>query len=658
MHPQPAHYEAGESDRPQRTETRIPESEELFRSVFLASATGIAISTPAGRYLQANAAYCGMLGYTEEELRERDFASLTHPDDLHLNLRLRDEVAAGRSSSFVMEKRYLKKNGETLWTRLSVSAARAAGGEITVLFVVAEDITERKRAEAELQRQQAELRVLLDLVPASLWLKDAHHRIIRLNRRAAEGIGQPVGEIEGKFTREIYPEEVAAAYDASAQAVIDSGLPQLGVVKTWHNREGQVRWIQKDTVPLFDENRKVTGVIVMAQDVTERKQLEEQFLRAQRMEGIGQLAGGIAHDLNNILAPIMMSVDLLKSVTDPTRVQRTLATIEVSARRGADLVKQVLSFARGLTAERIEVQPRDLLHDLETIVRDTFPRDIRLHFSAPEHPWMILADPTQIHQILLNLCINARDAMPHGGSLTVSAANCAHDREGSATEPAGRPGRYVAIAVADTGVGMSAQVLQRIFEPFFTTKGRSGGTGLGLSTVQAIAKSHGGAVRVDSEPGRGTTFTVLLPAVEDASDAGRPPGEVQPGRRGRGETILVVDDEASILTIVGQTLQSFGYRVLTAADGAAAITLYADRRQSIDLVLTDLMMPVMDGAALIHALKHLNPKVRIVASTGLSSNGPLAGIDPASVDRVLIKPYTADTLLNTLRAIFDGAEGT
>jgi PAS domain S-box-containing protein len=654
MHPETAADQRGESERLLRAEAYLHDSEDLFRSVFRASATGIAISTPAGRYLQANAAYCRMLGYTEEELRERDFASLTHPADLHLNLHLRDEVLAGRSDSFVMEKRYLRKNGETVWTRLSVSAARAPAGGITVLFVVAEDITERKRAEAELQRQQTELRVLLDLVPASLWLKDTHHRIVRLNQRAAEGIGKPIEEIEGKSTRELYPEEVAAGYEASAQEVINSGLPQLGILKTWRNREGNLRWIQKDTVPLFDQAGKVTGVIVMAQDVTERKQLEEQFLRAQRMEGIGQLAGGIAHDLNNILTPIMMSIELLKPVTDQMQAQRTLATIEVSARRGADLVKQVLSFARGLSGERIEVQPRQLLNDLETIVQDTFPRDISLHFSTPQTPWTIWADPTQIHQVLLNLCINARDAMPNGGSLTVSADNCILEPTSLASQPQGRGGRYVAIAVTDTGVGMSAEVRARIFEPFFTTKGKSGGTGLGLSTVQAIAKSHRGVVRVESEPGQGTTFKVFLPAVGDSSAAGRLPEDAEPRRRGQGETILIVDDEASILTIVSQTLQFFGYRVLTAADGAAAVALYADRRQTIDLVLTDLMMPVMGGAALIHALKRLNPNVRIVASTGLNSDARLADLDSTSVDRVLVKPYAADTLLNTLRAILDG----
>ncbi len=390
-------------------------------------------------------------------------------------------------------------------------------------------------------------------------------------------------------------------------------------------------------------------------DLTDRKRLEKQFLRAQRMESIGTLAGGIAHDLNNILTPIMMSIELLKASAETPQLQRSVAAIETSTRRGADIVRQVLSFARGMDGERIEIQPKHLLNDLETIIRHTLPKDIRLQFSLAPDPWTIVGDPTQIHQILLNLCVNARDAMPAGGSLTISAENCTLDDHYIAMNPQARAGRYVLISVADTGTGIAPEIIDRIYEPFFTTKEINKSTGLGLSTVMAIVKSHRGIVNVYSEVGQGTTFKVYLPAQESAStaqenlpDEGRLP-------RGKGETILVVDDEASILTITSQTLQAFGYRTVTAADGANGVAVYAEGRQAIAAVITDMMMPVMGGLAMIHALRRINPKVKVVASSGLAGNHAAAELMDTQVDGFMVKPYTAEILLQTLRTALDRA---
>ena len=254
-------------------------------------------------------------------------------------------------------------------------------------------------------------------------------------------------------------------------------------------------------------------------DITDKKKIEAQFMRAQRMESIGTLAGGIAHDLNNILAPIMLSIDVLKTISDNPQAKKILDTIEVSAKRGADIVRQVLSFARGLEGQRIEVQPKHLLKDLENIIKDTFPKDIRLQFSVPKETWTILGDPTQVHQILLNLCVNARDAMPNGGSLTVGVENCVLDEQYAAMNIEAKAGRYVDISVTDSGTGIPREHLDKIFEPFFTTKELNKGTGLGLSTVMAIVKSHGGFVNVYSELGKGTTFKVYLPATEILSEA-------------------------------------------------------------------------------------------------------------------------------------------
>jgi nitrogen-specific signal transduction histidine kinase/CheY-like chemotaxis protein len=399
----------------------------------------------------------------------------------------------------------------------------------------------------------------------------------------------------------------------------------------------------------FEDNPNEGVCFVL--DLSERKKLEHQFLRAQRMESIGTLAGGIAHDLNNILAPITMSIHLLKETATDPMSREILETIEVSAKRGADIVRQVLSFARGLEGERIEVQPKHLLKDLENIIKDTFPRNIRLRFSIPQKPWLIMGDPTQIHQILLNLCVNARDAMPNGGSLTVGVENSTLDDQYAAMNRQSKAGRYVQIHVTDTGTGIPPELIDKIFDPFFTTKEVGQGTGLGLSTVMAIVKSHDGFVNVYSEPGKGTTFKIYLPAVEISNEVGMKETQAINLPRGHGETILVVDDESSILTVTSKTLQSFGYRVLTATDGAEAVAVYLENRNEVAVVLTDMMMPVMDGPATIHALTRINPQVKIIAASGLNTNGDVTKATGIGIKHFLTKPYTAGILLKTIQTV-------
>jgi CheY-like chemotaxis protein len=327
----------------------------------------------------------------------------------------------------------------------------------------------------------------------------------------------------------------------------------------------------------------------------------------------------------------------------------------VSAKRGADIVRQVLSFARGLEGKRIEVQPKHLLKDLEIIIKNTFPKDVRLQFSVPNGIWTILGDPTQVHQILLNLCVNARDAMSNGGSLTVGVENCVLDQQYAAMNIDAKAGNYIIISVTDSGTGIPQDHLDKIFEPFFTTKELNKGTGLGLSAVMAIAKSHGGFVNVYSELGKGTTFKVYLPAMEGSSEARKKSSEKISLPRGKGETILVVDDEASILIVTSQTLEAFGYRVVTAGDGAEALAIYVQHKDEISAVLTDMMMPIMDGAATIQALMRINPAVKIIAASGLAANSGAVKESDGRVKHFLTKPYTAETLLIAMRAILDEA---
>jgi CheY-like chemotaxis protein len=318
-------------------------------------------------------------------------------------------------------------------------------------------------------------------------------------------------------------------------------------------------------------------------------------------------------------------------------------------------VRQVLSFARGAEGERLEIQPKHLLKELEAIIRDTFPKDVRLHFLVDEPIWTILADPTQIHQVLLNLCVNARDAMPNGGSLSVSIKNCVLDEQYASINMGAKAGRYVKLCVTDTGTGIPPGIRDRIFEPFFTTKELNKGTGLGLSTVLAIVKSHGGFINLYSEVGQGSSFNVYLPASALSAYADEPAPAEAVLPRGKGELVLVVDDEPSILTVTTRTLEKFGYRTMTATDGADAVATYAQNKDKISIVLADMMMPIMDGMAMAVALTRINPNIRIVAASGLSKgDGPLRMLG-SSIRGSLVKPFTAETLLTTIRDVLDQA---
>jgi len=389
------------------------------------------------------------------------------------------------------------------------------------------------------------------------------------------------------------------------------------------------------------------AVLNINTDITEKKKIEAHFMRAQRMESIGTLAGGVAHDLNNILTPILMSIDLLKPTAREPEM-KIIAAIEKSAKRGAAIVQQVLSFARGVEGERAELPLRHLLKEIDQIINDTFPKNILLDISIPTDLWTVVGDPNQLHQMLLNLCVNARDAMPRGGRLTIAAENRRLDERDAALNPQAKARRYVILNVTDTGTGIKQEILDKIFEPFFTTKEVGKGTGLGLSMAMGIVKSHGGFINVYSEVGKGTTFHLYLPAVETSAAADRPTQPIA-FSRGHGETILIIDDESPVLEVTGQILQAFGYRIFTATNGAEAVALYKKHQKEIAAILTDMSMPVMDGLSTIQALKGLNPEARIIATSGLHTDESMAKAARFGIKNFLNKPTSAKDLLDTVQ---------
>jgi len=508
------------------------------------------------------------------------------------------------------------------------------------------------RAAAELERDQAEARTreqvaLIDEARDAIVVCGLDN-VIQFWSKGAERIyGWTEAQALGRAQSDLLG--VDPAIFAEANRTVREKEEWKGEIRK-SARDGRALTVSARWTLLRDREGGPRSILTIDTDVTDRKLLEQQFLRAQRLESIGTLAGGIAHDLNNLLAPIVMGVGLLREYEPAESTQAVIRIIERSAKRGTDLVQQVLSFARGVEGARLSVHLRHVIREVEAMMESTFPKNIELASHTDSDLGLVQGDPTQLNQVLLNLCVNARDAMPNGGTLSVTATNTAIDEQYAVMNHGVTPGRYVRLEVKDTGTGIPPAVLERIFEPFFTTKELGKGTGLGLSTVMGIVRSHGGFVHVASQPGQGSTFSVYLPASDTAAGTALPHGEDELPR-GNGELILVVDDEASIRDITRQTLEAFGYRVITAEDGAQAIALFAPRRDEIAVVLTDLMMPVMDGPALIAALRRLYPQVHVIAASGLKSGSTVAPFAETAVQHFLAKPYTAEAMLTLLKEV-------
>ncbi len=543
------------------------------------------------------------------------------------------------------EKALLKIYSETLIRKLEEKTLQLEESN----RLLQEDIAERNRAEENLRESEERFRATFEQAAVGIAHVGLEGEFLRVNAKLCEITGYTREELLKRTSVSLTAPEDQAEGDEARRAMLAGNQSAYSSEKRCQRKDGRLYWVAVVNTLLRDDAGQPKYFISVFSDITERKVLQEQFLRAQRMESIGTLAGGIAHDLNNLLSPIVLGIGLLKlNVTDEVMLN-VVGTMEQSAQRGSNLVKQVLSFARGVEGIRITLHLGHLLREVQDFAQSTFPKNILFRGTIPRDIWLVPGDPTQLNQVLLNLCVNARDAMLEGGTLSVTARNLTVDEHYSAMLPGVRPGRYVVIEVSDTGTGIPAEIRERIFEPFFTTKAPDKGTGLGLSTSHTIVRNHGGSLMVESEMGVGATFKVFLPAPSESHAVAvieaLPP--VPP--RGRGELILLVDDDAAILHITRQALETFGYRVLTAEDGAQAIALFAVHRTTIAVVLMDMMMPVMNGPALIKALRRIDPQVRMIASSGL--NGNAAAAAAAGVRHFLAKPYLAGTMLELIHRV-------
>ncbi len=511
-------------------------------------------------------------------------------------------------------------------------------------------LAEQRKIEEELRREQNLFQSLTGAIPDEIYFKDRESRFVRINDTMVRKFGLTgAADAVGKTDLDFFTAEHARKTYADEQRLMRTGEPLVNIEEkvTW--RSGQVTWVSTTKVPLKDAQGGVTGLVGISRDITEKKQLEARFLRAQRLESIGALASGIAHDLNNVLAPILMGVALLRQSVHDEHDRVLLGTMEKSAQRGADIVRQVLTFARGSEGQRVPLQPKHVVRDMLKFADQIFPKNIKLVDRSAREVAMVEGDATQLHQALMNLCVNARDAMPQGGTLTLAADNVTVDAASATRFPSATPGPYVRLRVADTGAGMAPEVQERLFEPFFTTKGVGRGTGLGLFMVLGIAKGHGGFVRFESQPGKGTTFELFLPAARSTAVTA-PPAE-GPLPRANGELILLVDDEAAIREVARQALEEFGYRVISAAGGAAAIEVFRTARAEVKLVVTDMMMPEMDGPDLVRALRAIAPGVRVVGITGVLDPPTTTSLEALALSGMLAKPFTIGQLL---KAAHDG----
>jgi PAS domain S-box-containing protein len=613
---------------------------ERERERFLAVASDLQLILGNNGYFQwVSPTFKSTLGWTTAEMTSCRWTEFLHPDDITPSVSEATSSFAG-NETIAFENRYRHKDGSYRWLLWN---ARSYPSE-QVIYAVAVDITAHKAATQKIQEQAA----LLDIATDAIVVRDLHSRIQFWNHGAANIYGWSADEAKGRTTTELfYPSDSSeVAVETAFRTVLDRGAWQGELTKS--TKAGQKVVVESRWTLVRDEAGNPRSILSVDTDITEKKLLEQQFLRAQRLESLGSLASGIAHDLNNVLTPIVGAAQLLP-LTLPSlddRSRRLLNMLVESSQRGSSLVKQILTFARGMDGERTVLQVRHILAEIISVARQTFPKSIAISLHlAEEDLWLVSVDATQIHQVLMNLFVNARDALPNGGEILAAAENIIIDAEYVKLQLQPPIGSYVLMTITDTGMGMSPAMLERIFEPFFTTKAT--GTGLGLSTVLGIVKAHGGAIEIESEVGRGTCFKIYLPAID--SKEAEPLVAGSQVYDGQGRLVLVVDDELAIRDITKESLEAYNYRVMLASDGLEAIDIYAQNHHSIAIVLIDMMMPNLDTRSTIQALQQIDSTVKIVVMSGLDPHRQT--IDPPDANAFLTKPFTTADMLQTLANI-------
>jgi PAS domain S-box-containing protein len=632
-------------------ENALFDSEEKFRNLIEGSIQGVWINRGLDQpVIFANQAIADMLGYTgPEDLFTLSTSDIFTPGE---HGRIQKYDVARRKGDIEnapsrYEAQFVRKDGAVVWVEVVVNLIDWEGGPAFQGTVV--DISERKKAESALRRTRDELNTILDNIPAYIWYKDTNNYMVHVNKFVADSLGVEAKELEGKHTREYYPDH-AEKYWLDDQEVIRTKKSKLHIEEPIAVKDGGTRWVETSKIPILDDGNEVTGILVMATDTTERKRVEDQLRYAHKMEAVGQLTAGVAHDFNNLLAVIMSHAELLQAQLGEN--EHSVNSLIKAASRGSELTKKLLAFSR---QQALRPQPIDV-HSLISGMSDMLVRslggNIEIRVSKPNFPWPVYADPGQLENAILNLAINARDAMPKGGRISINLENFQLDESVQNDGLELRPGAYLRIEVADDGIGMSAKVISRAFDPFYTTKEIGEGSGLGLSMVYGFVRQTGGDVKILSTKGKGTRVRLYLPRSEKVAS---PVQELRTGnvRTARGETVLVLEDDADVRDGISKLLCKMGYIVRQAEDGKSALA-DLNFNQEIDLLLCDVMLPGnIDGPQVAEEAQRIRPDLKVIFMTGYVDQCLPRLETLGNGSSLLTKPVKMADLAKRMREVLD-----
>jgi PAS domain S-box-containing protein len=633
-----------------RAEDALRQSEEQFRAMFELASVGIAQADPrTGQWLRVNKKMCEITGYSVGELLQMRIADITHPEDRQSDREAFERVVRGEAPAYRMEKRYIRKDGALAWVNVNMTIIRDAAGQPMRTMAAIEDITGRKQAEIASLRLAAIVESLGDAVIG----KDLNSSITSWNKGAEKIFGYAASEMIGTSIMRLIP---AGRQDEENQILgkIQRGEGVEHFETLRQTKDGRLIDVSVTTSPIKDATGKVIGVSKVARDITARKELEAQLFQSQKLETVGKLAGGVAHEFNSIMTAIIGHSELmLRDLPSGDPLVQNAAGIRRAAERAATLTRQLLAYGRRAFLRPEALDLNQVMAGTEGMVRQIMGGNVDMRIVPAEDLRAVKADAGQIEQVIMNLAMNARAAMPNGGKLTLETANIAFDQEHVGRDPELKPGDYVMLAITDTGTGMSAEVKARAFEPFFTTKDVGQGTGLGLSTCYGIIKQSGGHISVYSEPGRGTTFKIYLPPVESQTKIPIPRLDSPDLPRGM-ETILLVEDDPALREMAAILLRRLGYTVLAAANGIEALSLKQPRDNGhVDLLFTDVVMPHMSGQELSERVRALYPHTRTLFTSAYTENAIVhQGVLNKGV-ALLQKPFTPSALARKLREVLD-----